>query len=257
MGKEKMLDLFHKQLRVNAEAPGYRREETTNVVRHVSEYEDEGFILASSLDEDNAKKIIREEIEYFNKIGQRFEWKVYSYDQPSNLSHILKEEEFEEGDPEALMVLELTPKSPLLTHTHPNHLVEIETEAGIKEIISLIDGIWEGSHAELGKRLWRDKQEDPDSLHLYGVYEDNRLVSGAWMYFEPKSSFASLWGGATREGYRKKGYYSALLAARAQKAFDEGYRFLTVDASPMSRPILEKSGFQCLAYTYGMQSPEK
>jgi hypothetical protein len=26
-------------------------------------------------------------------------------------------------------------------------------------------------------------------------------------------------------------------------------RFLTVDASPMSRPILEKLGFRCLTYT--------
>ena len=136
-------------------------------------------------------------------------------------------------------------------------LKEIADEKGIRELISLIDIIWEESHEELGNRLWRDKQGDPDSLYLYGIYDNDQLVSAAWVYFEKNSSFASLWGGSTLPDYRGKGYYSALLAIRAKKAYKKGYRYLTVDASPMSKPILEKQGFQCLAYTYGCQSPKK
>jgi hypothetical protein len=41
-----------------------------------------------------------------------------------------------------------------------------------------------------------------------------------------------------------------LLAVRAQEARARRVRFLSVEASPMSRPILEKFGFQMLAYTY-------
>ncbi|MFG6149265.1 GNAT family N-acetyltransferase [Halobacillus sp. B23F22_1] len=105
-------------------------------------------------------------------------------------------------------------------------------------------------------RLWRDKQDDPDSLFLYGVYEEGRLVSGAWMYVEKGTSFASFWGGATLPEYRGKGFYSSLLAVRAGKAYEKGCRYMTVDASPMSQPILEKHGFTCLAYSYGCQSPQ-
>ncbi|MCA9986957.1 MAG: GNAT family N-acetyltransferase, partial [Anaerolineales bacterium] len=64
------------------------------------------------------------------------------------------------------------------------------------------------------------------------------------------SQFASLWGGSTIERYRRQGLYTALLAARAQEARGRGVRYLTVDASPMSRPILEKLGFQFIAYSF-------
>jgi len=36
---------------------------------------------------------------------------------------------------------------------------------------------------------------------------------------------------------------------RLQKAIARDYRFLMVDASDMSRPILEKQGFTVLGYT--------
>jgi hypothetical protein len=41
-----------------------------------------------------------------------------------------------------------------------------------------------------------------------------------------------------------------VVAVRAQEAIGRGYRFLTVDASDMSRPILLKRGFELLTYTY-------
>lgn len=37
---------------------------------------------------------------------------------------------------------------------------------------------------------------------------------------------------------------------RAQEARARRVRYLTVDASPVSRPILVKFGFELLAYTY-------
>ncbi|MFC7063289.1 GNAT family N-acetyltransferase [Halobacillus seohaensis] len=255
MSKNTLLDIFHKELRVQANALGYKRIETNHVVKHISEHNEAGFILASNLDGTNARKVIRDQVDYFKELGQRFEWKVYSYDKPDNLMEILIEEGFEAEEREALMVLEITENTALLYKPVPLHLVEISGREGIGEIISLLDEIWNESHAELGERLWRDKQNDTDSLFLYGIYEDDHLVSAAWMYFEMNSSFASLWGGATRTNYRGKGYYTSLLTARAKKALEKGYGVLTVDARPMSRPILEKDGFVCLAYTYGLQSP--
>lgn len=49
---------------------------------------------------------------------------------------------------------------------------------------------------------------------------------------------------------RKDLVYTALLAVRAQDAKARQVRYLTVDASDMSRPILERFGFERIAYSY-------
>jgi predicted acetyltransferase len=58
-----------------------------------------------------------------------------------------------------------------------------------------------------------------------------------------------MWGGATLATHRGKGYYTALVAARLQEAMQRGARFLFIDASPMSRPILERRGFVFLGFS--------
>ncbi|WP_244151660.1 GNAT family N-acetyltransferase [Halobacillus dabanensis] len=208
------------------------------------------------MNEANAQAVIQEEKEYFKQLKQPFEWKLFSYDSPSNLKSILLDEGFEEEEEEALLVLDVRNAASLLYMEEQEQLVEVDDEHGVSDIISLMDDIWGEDHSALGKRLWRDKQAHPDHLYLYGIYDGEELISGAWMYLEEGTSFASLWGGATRPSYRGRGLYKDLIAARAKKAAEKGYIFLTVDARPMSRPILEKNGFQCLAYTYAMQSPK-
>ncbi|MCH7323928.1 GNAT family N-acetyltransferase [Solibacillus sp. MA9] len=256
MDKNELVSLFHKELRYEAQTPGYIREETEHVVRHISEFGESGFIIASNVNNDNVKAVIKNELNYFNNLKQDFEWKVYSYDKPDHLKELLEQEGFTGGEPEALMVMKLAGTHTLLMDSQLLDVKEITDEQGIQHIVDLEDAIWNESHEELGKRLWRDKQSSPDTLYLYGIYEEEQLVSAAWMYLEANSSFASLWGGSTLPLFRGKGYYTKLLAARAQKAYEKGHPFLTVDASPMSKPILEKCGFDCLAYSYGYQSPD-
>lgn len=256
LDKQDLLSLYDTELRRGLHSPGYRREETEHVVRHVSMHGERGFIIHSDVNEENASTIIQEELNYFSRLGVGFEWKVYSYDKPDQLKNLLEQQDFAIEPREALMVMDIDAIQPALRVDEHAMTKEIIDEKGIRKMISLIDIIWEESHAELGDRLWRDKQNDPDSLYLYGIYDKDQLVSAAWIYFEKNSSFASLWGGSTLPEYRGKGYYTSLLSIRAMKAVEKGYRFLTVDASPMSRPILEKHGFLCLAYSYGCQSPE-
>jgi hypothetical protein len=79
------------------------------------------------------------------------------------------------------------------------------------------------------------------------------VVSAAWTHFLPATSFATLSGGSTLNVYRHHGFYTALLAVRAREARQRGFRFLQVNASPESQPILTKHGFQCLAYSTAYQ----
>ena len=63
---------------------------------------------------------------------------------------------------------------------------------------------------------------------------------------------ASLWRPAWQPAV-----VTALLAVRAQEAKARQVKYLTVDASPMSRPILEKFGFGLMAYSYPCKWKQK
>jgi hypothetical protein len=60
-----------------------------------------------------------------------------------------------------------------------------------------------------------------------------------------------LYGGATLTAHRGKGLYQALVQARAMEARARGVRFLVVDTSPMSGPILQRHGFVFLTHAQG------
>jgi GNAT superfamily N-acetyltransferase len=96
-------------------------------------------------------------------------------------------------------------------------------------------------------------EQSPDQIVFYAAYVNEIPVSAAWITFAQESSFAGLWAGATLEGYRGRGLYTALLAVRAQEAIRRECRFLYIDASPMSRPIVAKHGFFALATTIECQ----
>lgn len=255
MDKELLLDLFTREQRINVVYSDFQREELEYIVRHVSQTQEQGFVLHSKLTEKNADDEIVKQIEYFSKIGQKFEWKLYDYDQPHNLKTRLEAHGFEIGEAEALMVMDVTDNHPILSASIPEEVRQITSDEGINDVMALEDEVWGTSHTELGERLKRDLATDPEHLRIFAAYDGDKVVSAAWMYLHEGTSFGSLWGGSTLLKSRQKGFYQALIAARAKVAIECGYRFLMVDASPMSRPILEKRGFQCLTYSYPCVSP--
>jgi GNAT superfamily N-acetyltransferase len=110
--------------------------------------------------------------------------------------------------------------------------------------------VWDEDFSWVDDFLGDALRNHPDQMSVYVAYIDDQPASASWVYFPRNSQFASLWGGSTVSHYRRRGLYTALLAVRAQEATARGVNFLTVDASPMSRPILEKFGFQMLGFTY-------
>jgi len=113
----------------------------------------------------------------------------------------------------------------------------------------VLEAVWEQNFDWLAIQLRENLESQPDFWSIYVAYADGKPACAAWINFPTNSQFAGLWGGATLPKYREKGLYTAVVAARAQEAIQRGYRFLMVDASDMSRPILLKRGFQFLTYT--------
>ena len=56
-------------------------------------------------------------------------------------------------------------------------------------------------------------------------------------------------GGSTHPEWRRRGLYRATVAYRARLALDRGYRFACDDASPNSRPILNRLGLHQVSTT--------
>lgn len=254
MDKNEFLEIFDKQYRRDLIELGVRREaippEDARVVRHHSPQFKNGFISYARLDEKNVDAEIDAQVAFFADLGYWFEWKVYDHDSPPDLRERLARRGFLIEDPEALMILDLH-ITPAFLEPEGVEVRRVEDEAGIQAIMRMEEAIWQEDHSELATRLWQDLQSDPMTLSVFASYAGDQPVSAAWIYYHPPSHFASLWGGSTLPEHRGQGHYTALLNARMREARSRGYRFLMVDASPMSRPILERRGFTF----YGFSTP--
>ncbi len=250
-----LLALYDQDQRIHIEWPEERREANEFIVRHINQnlsgrpnvY---SFIVYSDLTADNADAVIEQEKAYIKGLGHNLEWKCYSHDTPLDLGERLIAAGFEPEDLEAIMVYDLhNPADKLKSLPTPN-IRRITHPNQVDGLLDVQRKVWGGDYTYLVSDLIRDLSERSDQLSMYGSYVDDRLVSSAWVRFPPGSQFASLWGGSTLEEYRGQGHYTALMAVRAQEAARRGVRFLTVDASPMSRPILEKQGFQVISWAH-------
>jgi hypothetical protein len=256
MDRHSILDLFNQHLRIEMLEPNSRRERTDSVVRKVSLSNEPGFISYSEMYESNADSIIDEQIAYYQQLKQQFEWKVFDYDQPSDLKERLQKKGFTLEKSEALMISDLTEANQLLDIQVLPEVKRLTTELEIWDIIKLEEEVWNENYHDLGQRLVRDFNDSSTNLSLYGAYVDGKIASAAWLYLHEGTPFASLWGGSTLADYRKRGYYSSLLAIRARVASEKGYPLLIVDASYMSKPILEKHGFHCYGNSTPCMSPK-
>ena len=103
--------------------------------------------------------------------------------------------------------------------------------------------------SDLGAHLAAERAAGPDGLTVVVAETTAEVVSAAWVRFPEHAEFATLWGGATHPAWRGRGIYRALVAHRACLAEQRGYRYLQVDASDESRPILERLGFIAVTTT--------
>jgi GNAT superfamily N-acetyltransferase len=143
------------------------------------------------------------------------------------------------------MVLELQDTTAALLAAAHADVRALTTRESLEDVIRVEEQVWGGNFDWIRQRLG-DNLEIPGYLNVFAAYVDNEPACAAWVYFTRGGAFASLWGGSTVEKYRRRGLYTALLAARVQAARQRGYLFITIEAGPMSQPIVEKHGFRLL-----------
>lgn len=251
MNKSQLRALYDQDQRIEVVYPDARREVTPDVVRHVSTVETgEGFILYSRLDEGDAQRVIREQVAYYEDLGQSFEWKLYDYDTPSDLKERLAAHGFEVEEPEAIMVLDLAQAPEVLLQPLQHTVRQVARAEELEDVLRVKRQVWDQDFTDMGHYLAHTMTDHPERTSVYVAYVDQEPAGTGRIEFPEGSRFAGLWGGATLEDYRGRGLYTSLLAIRTQEAKARGLDFLTVDASTMSRPILEKHGFEMIAHAY-------
>jgi len=81
-----------------------------------------------------------------------------------------------------------------------------------------------------------------DGMELWVAEADGEIVGAGRLEPVPGTEFAGIWGGATRPGWRRRGIYRALTAARARSALSLGKGLIYSDSTEYSRPILARAG---------------
>jgi len=252
MDIQEILTLYDQEQRIDIDYPGMQKEVSPQIVRFVRPAPGMSFILHSRLDKTNVDAIIQTQIDYFRDMNQPFEWKVYDHDTPSDLKERLVAHGFELEDPDAVMVLDLQSVPPALLEPVAADVRLLTQREQLDDVIEVEQQVW-GRNFDWIKTRLGDHLAVPDYLSVYVAYAEGRPACTGWIYFTANSQFASLWGGSTVPAYRQQGLYTAVLAARVQEAVQRGYRFLTIDASPMSRPIVAKHGFRLLTYAHACE----
>ncbi len=205
----------------------------------------------SDLEAGTADEVIAEQVGYFADRGEQFEWKLYSYDRPPDLGERLASAGFAAEDAEALMVADA---GQIAGHDGTEvvlpdgvRLVQVTDEAGVELMIEVHDRVF-GPDPRLHRSLMGQLRSSPELVVLVLAMAGDIPVCSARVSFGA-TDFAGLWGGGTLPQWRGRGIYRATVGYRARLAAARGYRYLQVDASPESRPILERLGFACLAIT--------
>ncbi len=252
MDRKEILNLYNEQERKDSIHPQYRREVAGPVVRHISRDPSRlSFIIYSDLNEDNADQVIQEQVDWYkNRVnGYGLEWKTYAHDQPADLQKRLLAHGFEGEEEEALLLIDLQDCPAVYLEPVTADVRRVIRAGDLRKVANIQEQVYDENFDWLATQLQENITKQPEFWSVYMAYVNDQPACAAWISFPPKSTFAGLWGGATLPEYRKQGLYTAVVAARAQEAVQRGYRFLTVDAGDMSRPILEKRGFQFLTHT--------
>ncbi len=257
MTTDEIIQLYDLHERIGAAYPRYRREESRHCVRMLSLDGGHDYVVHSTLSEENADEVIKNELAYFGGLGRNFEWKLYSHDRPADLGAKLASHGFSVGGDEAIMALELAELPAELLASAHHDIRRVVDEKGIADYAAVDAQAWPESDPSWMESIAATLRHDGEKMSAYVAYAEGIPVCAARIDFPLHSPFASLWGGATLEPYRKRGIYTSILAVRAREAIARGYKFLTIDASPMSRPIAAKHGFRLLAISNACDSPRK
>ena len=257
MDRQAVLAAFNEQIRQHPEPDGLDRqvERSDSVVRSMPVGDGWAGVTWSDLEPARADTVIAAQISRFATLSRPWEWKQYSYDQPPDLSGRLLAAGFTPEPTEALLVAEIADLTLDVPPPPGVELVAVVDEQGVEALVRVHDEVFGGDHSAIGRTLLAALSRQPRTTEAVVALAGRAPVAAGRVEFQPRTDFASLWGGGTLPAWRGRGVFRSLVARRAALASARGFRYLQVDASPESRPILQRLGFVELATTTPFMHP--
>lgn len=189
------------------------------------------------------------------------EWKVYGHDTPADLGDRLTAAGFEPEQRESVLAIAASAAAIAAfggQATQPAYEIRrVAGAAGLADVAAIAREIGRLDVEEERDRLALSLADSPQAMSIHVVYVDGAPVASGRIHFPAGSDLAELAGGRTMTGFRNRGLFTALVAARLLEARERGRGRVLVDALPTSEPILRKRGFQFVTYTqpFGYQPP--
>jgi ribosomal protein S18 acetylase RimI-like enzyme len=240
-----LLAAYDEQLRGASESADVPTSQDGPVIR--VEYPSRGFVSYRSLaglDGAEVDALIARQRDYFAAKGQAVEWKLRGHDLPADLPDRLRAAGFVPEDEETVLIAESAAIAERLRghESIDGVVVRLTTDQNDFERIAAMESIvWGEDWSWLTDELVRHQASG--HTDIYVAETAGQVVSAAWAVYKPGTDFTGLWGGSTLPDWRGRGIYKALVAVRAARAIELGYKYLQVDASDDSSPILQRLGF--------------
>jgi GNAT superfamily N-acetyltransferase len=230
--------------------PGLTYEQRGSVLRVVGQHR--GFIdTARNVGAQGGAldSLISEQRDFFAQRGEAVEWKTRGHDEPPDLPARLLAAGFVPEDRETVVigVAEQMAVEPMLPDGVT--LRQVHEPSDFAAIAAMESEVWADDFSWVAQDLQARVQTAPREIVVLVAEVEGRVIAAAWLVFKPGTDFAGLRGGSTLRAWRGRGIYRALIARRAQLACASGVRYLQVDASNDSKPILLKLGFQAITTT--------
>jgi GNAT superfamily N-acetyltransferase len=248
-----LLDAYDAQLRahVHDRLPDSIRVERDGPLVRTVGFGSQGWVEyrdLAGLDGAELDTLIARQVQVFAERGEPFEWKLHGHDRPADLPDRLRAAGLVPEDQETVVIgrVDAIAAEPSL----PDGVVirEVVERHDLARIAQLEESVWHKDHSWLDD-LAEERAADPEGIRIFIAQADELTVCAGWVRFPSGTEFATFWGGATLPAWRGRGIYRALVAHRAQLAAARGRRYIEVDASDDSRPILERLGFVAVTTT--------
>jgi GNAT superfamily N-acetyltransferase len=190
---------------------------------------------------------------WFAERGRRkFTWLVSDSSTPRDLhERLLRLGAQPDPDEPVYSGMVLTKPPPAVEGVEVRAIETFEEYAAVRELGWNLVGLSEEERAEPRARLratWDDYQ-DVDIVS-FAAFVDGRVVAAGGVQFTPYGAYLA--GGSTHPDYRRRGCYRALVRARWDAAVERGTPLLAVQAGAMSKPILERLGFEQIATVHAL-----
>jgi len=182
------------------------------------------------------------------ELGQAIEWKTYGHDRP-DLTERLRLAGFAPEERETVVIGEAADLTAAGEDPDGITIRATTDPADLRRIAAMESEVWAADWSWLADDLRDRIDTDPENIVVLVAEAADTVVSAAWLAIIPGTEFGSLWGGSTLAQWRRKGIYRALVARRARVAVDRGVKYLLVDASEDSRPILQRLGLHAVTTT--------